>query len=144
MRIAREFILIPIILLIFTFLVSDAYGFVYGKLASVLFPTDNSPLQISKIYFTATFGFMILEYFISSRMPNNYFFSRMLGMLTMMILVLLFSNSYNLATLNHLLIILAGSAVSYFTQLIPEIKFQNFMGLFLLSAVLVFLIVISF
>lgn len=143
MRLAREFFFIPIILLIFTFIVSDAYGFIYGKFASILFPTDSSVAQISKMYITAVIGYMALEYFVLSTLPNNYLFSRMLGMISMMSLYIIFSTYYDLKTINHLFIILSGSLVSYMTQSIGEIKGQNYLGLFLLIFAFSYLTVIS-
>ena len=143
MRLTRELIFIPLVLLIFTFLLSDAYGFLYGNIARVLFPTDSSPIQIAKVYFTGTIAYLILEYFVSSRLPTNYLFSRMLAMLTMMSLYIIISNFYSVALINHLLIILGGSFVSYVTQGNERIKYQNLYGVLIFLMVLIYLIVIS-
>lgn len=143
MRITREFILIPIVLLIFTFLFYNAYGFIYGDLAKVLFPTDDSPVQVAKIYFTGTIAYVILEYFISSRMPNNYFLSRMLGMLTMMSLFIIIYNFYQTSLFNHVIIILSGSFVSFITQGNEKIKYQTLYGFLIFLMVLIYLMVIS-
>ncbi|HEY8445013.1 MAG TPA: hypothetical protein VIK94_02670 [Bacilli bacterium] len=144
MRIVREFILIPIVLLIFTFLALNAYGFVYGNFAKAIFPTDASTLQLSKVYVTSMLAFVVLEYFISSTLPNNYFFSRMLGMLSMMSLFIIFDTYYEITIFHHLFIILSGCGISYVMQSIYEVKYQNFFALVILLVVLIFLLVVSF
>lgn len=143
MRITREFILIPLILLIFTFLLYDAYGFVYGDFARIIFPTSDSNIQIAKVYFTGMIAYLILEYFISVRLPNNYLFSRMLGMLTMMSLFIIISNFYQVSLFNHILIIFSGSIVSFITQGNEKIRFQNLYGLLIFLIVFIYLAVIS-
>ncbi|HHU56514.1 MAG TPA: hypothetical protein GXZ48_07505 [Acholeplasmataceae bacterium] len=144
MRIVREFIFIPIVLLIFTFLATNAYGFVYGNIARALFPVDGSTLELSKIYVTSMISFVILEYFIRSTLPNNYFFSRMLGMLTMMNLFIIFDTYYNITIYHHLFIILSGCGISFIIQSIYEVRYQNFLALLILSVVLVYLLIVSF
>lgn len=143
MRLAREFILIPIVLLIFTFLLYEAYGFFYGDFARVLFPTDSSPIQVSKVYFTGTIAYLILEYFISAKMPNNYLLSRMLGMLTMMSIFIIINTFYPVSLIIHLIVIFSGCLVSFITQGNEKIKYQNIYGIMIFLMVLGYLIVIS-
>jgi len=144
MKLAKELLLIPIVLLIFTFLISNAYGFVYGKIAYVFLPTNDSYLQISKIYITGVLCFMLIEYFAMSFVPNNYFFSRMLGMITMLSLYIIISYYYYVTFFVHISIILCGCLVSYIVQKMNEIRLQNFIGLFLLIIVFSYLTVVSF
>ena len=144
MRIAREFIFVPIVLLIFTFLAYNAYGFVLGNFAEAIFPTNTTTLQISKIYVTAMMSYTILEYFIRSSLPNNYFFSRMLGTMTMVSLFIIFDTYYSVNIFYHIFIILAGTGVSYIIQSVYEIRYQNFLALGILVIVLIFLLVVSF
>lgn len=144
MRVAREFVFVPIVLLIFTFLAYNAYGFVYGRLAQAVFPTNASTLQLSKIYVTAVMSYTILEYFIRSELPNNYFFSRMLGMMTMMSLFIIFDTYYNITLFHHIFIILAGTGISYIIQSVYEIRYQNFLSLGIITIVLIYLLIVSF
>lgn len=143
MRIAREFIIIPIALAVFGYLIYNAYGFVLGTFASIIFPTDTSINQMVKVFSTSMMILIILEYFLSSTLPNNYFYSRMLGMLFMVSLYIILETYSRVLVFQFGLIILAGSLVSYITQSTSIIKYQNLYALIILLAMNIFILIIS-
>lgn len=143
MRIAREFIFIPIVLALFGYLIYNAYGFVLGKLATILFPTDTSINQMVKVFATSMMILVILEYFISSNLPNNYFYSRMLGLLFMVSLYIIWE-TYATVLIPHFgLIILSGALISFITQNTKPIKYQNIYALIILVLLTTFILIVS-
>ena len=143
MKIIKEFIFVPIVLLIFGYLIYNAYGFVFGTIATIFLPTNNSLQQMAKIFTTSMLIFVILEYFISSNLPNNYFYSRMLGMLFMVSLYIIWETYSNVAPLNFIFIVLAGCLISYVTQTTTPLKYQNYYALMILILMITYLLVIS-
>jgi len=143
MKVAREFIFVPFILAIFAYLIYNAYGFFLGQVASIFFPTDNSINQTAKIFMTSMIFLILLEYFIYSNLPNNFFYSRMLALLSMVSLYIIWATYGNVDLLAYAIIILIGSSISYVTQLTSPIKYQNYFALVILIMTIVYLLVIS-
>jgi hypothetical protein len=143
MKIVREFIFVPFIIAIFAYLFYNAYGFVLGQVASVFLPTDNSINQTAKIFMTSMIFLVLLEYFIYSNLPNNFFYSRMLALLTMVSLYIIWANYGTVDIFAYVIIILIGSSISYVTQFTSPIKYQNYFALIILIMAIVYLLVIS-
>ncbi len=141
MKIAKELILIPIIFLIFSYLVANAYGYVLGDLARILFPTSNDVIQGAKVYFTVTIFFVAIEFFVSSKMPNNYLFSRMLAMLFMMSLYIILYNYYIITLGLNIVILLLGSIVALAVQTYPKIKYDNVLGIVIFLSVFTYILI---
>jgi hypothetical protein len=143
MKVAREFIFVPFILAVFAYIIYNAYGFVLGKVASVFLPTDNSINQTAKVFMTSMILLVLLEYFIYSNLPNNFFYSRMLALLSMVSLYIIWASYGNVDILAYVIIILIGSSISYVTQYTFPIKYQNYFALVILIMTIVYLVVIS-
>lgn len=143
MKIAKELIFIPIVFLIFSYLVSNAYGYVLGDLAKILFPTGSSPIQGAKVYFTVVVFYVIIEFFVLSKMPNNYLLSRMLSMIFMMSLYIIISNYYNVSILMNILIFIAGSIIALSVQGYPKIKYQNIYGVTIFLVAFIYIVLNS-
>ncbi len=137
------FIIYPCLFIFVCYLVYHAYGFFTGKLASYLFPTQLTQFEMSKIYITSSFFMILFEYFILSDLPNNYFLSRMLGVILMVSLYLFFSSFYSLNFYIHLLIIFFSTFFTYFIQKANHFSNQALCGwliVFFLNGYLLYMV----
>lgn len=141
MKVAREIIFIPIILLLLIYLIYNAYGFIIGPIASVFLPTSNSLNQVVKVFTTSMILLVTLEYFIYSNIPNNFFYSRMLGMMFMVSLYVIWETYFNIDFIEYMFIVLLGCFISYITQKTKVIKYQNMYALIILVSVILYIFV---
>ncbi|MFA7434790.1 MAG: hypothetical protein WC006_00310 [Bacilli bacterium] len=93
--------------------------------ASNLLPNKITIFEILKNYFFAISLLMIIEYFISFDLPNNYILSRVFGVFVMSTMTLVIFNIYsktwvfnNIIAINivYFISIIAGSIATYFIQ----------------------------
>ena len=92
---------------------------------SNLLPNKITIFEILKNYFFAISLLMIIEYFISFDLPNNYILSRVFGVFIMSTMTLVIFNIYsktwvfnNIIAINivYFISIIAGSIATYFIQ----------------------------
>lgn len=92
----KEMIIIPIIF-IFTGLILKFNKFNPDALTSKIFlARDESILENLKLYVTTFSIIMFVEYMLIVKLPNNFFFSRFISLLIMMVIFILTSLVLNL------------------------------------------------
>lgn len=140
--IIKEFLIIPVILVILILFVSGLHIFIHGRVSEVFFPTTHTIFSTVRMFFTALLLLIFLEYFISFEVPNNLLFARMISLLVMFGIIIGLSYYYysKFTVYNefvflymYFLSIYPAQIVSYNLQRINRIRYNTLAGVIIIA-----------
>ncbi len=139
-----HFIIYPMLFLCIGYLVMNAYGFISGKIAYIIFPNSDTLFEISKTYVTTSMIMVLLEYFAFSKKINNYMTSRMFGIILMLALYFIFANILSINIYLNIIIVYCNTLLTVYIQKCFKMKFNHFFGSISCVFLLAYLIFITY
>lgn len=150
----KETVVFTLILLLLCLFIQGLALVSHSRILWILFDNPGSVFYTFKAYFFALSLFIVGEYFIVFRMPNNYLLSRVAGgsvFFTVSALFLALYERIGIGPMNvwlYLLIetvsIYSGQLISYLFQRRTPIRLAFYLGFFEYMALLAIVIVFTF